>query len=225
MLSRTALLSLLALFGCARGVTLDRLDAGPPATTSEASTTDDATGPVGNADSGANDDTKDANPSGDAMASSPDAGAPPPPPPSCALANSCETAVTLAQIAGDTGSDTRMSSGTTSQWLSVKVVDTTLTGDRLRVSITLTSQDGANYDLFVLQPDEAGGHEKAPKDCAATPVSSQNASGVDLVKLDWDDVTNQLGQDDGDGLVIAMEVRHISGPCGSWALTVAGNPP
>lgn len=225
MLSRTALLPLLALFGCARGVTLDRLDAGQQATTSEASTADGATAPVGTKDSGGNDEAKDANPSGDAIASSPDAGPSPPPPPSCALANSCETAVTLAQIAGDTGSDTRMSSGTTSQWLSVKVIDTTLTGDRLRVGITLTSQDGANYDLFVLQPDEAGGHEKAPKDCAATPVSSQNASGVDLVKLDWDDVTNQIGQDDGDGLVIAIEVRHVSGPCGSWTLSIAGNQP
>jgi len=144
--------------------------------------------------------------------------------PTCAAQNMCASARGLSSVAGDTGSDTSMASGMRSEWLSVTVTDTTLTGSSLGAKLTLTSNGGANYDLFVLKPSDSGGSSSAPRDCGATPMGSQNASGTDTVSLDWDDQTNNLGETAGDGLVLSLEVRHVSGPCGSWSLLVQGNP-
>ncbi len=208
MCSRTALLVLLSLFGCARGVAIGA--DGRPITIGEAGAITDAEIKDASSEAG--------RPDSDAMSSAKDAE----PPPLCEATNTCSAATVIPTISGDQGADRRMLSGAKSEWLSVKVTDATLVGTSLSVGLTLTSEGGANYDLFVLQPDERGGHQMAPKDCAANPVNSQNASGADMVKLSWDDVTNAIGETDGDGLVIAIEVRHVSGPCGSWALTVDG---
>jgi len=222
MLWRSALLPFLALVGCARGVSDDvLLDAAYGPINMGDSGTLEAAAPSPGQDSGSNgvDAAPDDASTDDAGSDGRDASAPA----SCQAANTCDTALVVSSVRGDTGSDTRMTSGSQSQWLSVKVSDTTLVGTTLSVGITLTSQGGANYDLFVLQPDERGGHNIAPKDCAASPISSQNVSGADTVKLSWDDVINSASDTDGDGLVIAIEVRHVSGPCGTWNLTIAGN--
>ncbi len=142
---------------------------------------------------------------------------------SCATLNMCSSARSMSAVAGDTGSDIAMTTGVRSEWLSVHVSDTGGTGSEIKARVTLTSSGDANYDLIVHQPTPDGGKAEPPSDCNATPVSSMNATGVDTVSHAWNDDQNFLGQTAGDGLILSIEVRHVSGPCGTWSLTVEGN--
>lgn len=212
-------MALWCLPGCARsaaelGKDTDRVD-GP----ADASTPADA----GNGKTDASPSDAGAPPEHDAGGGK-DAGQGGGSPAMCRATNLCATARNLPPVAGDTGSDTSMANGTRSEWLQVDVTDTTLTGSSLTAEITLTSQGGANYDLFVLKPNDEGGNSSAPRDCGATPRTSQNPSGIDKVRLSWDDQINNPGERAGDGLILSIEVRHVSGPCGSWNLLVQGSP-
>ncbi len=149
----------------------------------------------------------------------------------CALMNMCSSARVIPEVAGDTGSEIETTAGMRSEWLSVAVTDTggitptyNATKD-LRARLTLTSNDGANYDLFLVRPpDSATGNPSPISDCGAAPVSSELASGVDSVSTFWPDKANApLGEEAGDAFTLSIEVRHVSGPCGSWTLTVEGN--
>lgn len=216
-------MALCGLLGCARsaaGLAMD-VDSAQPGDASTADGGDTPNPPDGG--------TKDADPGplpmSDAGGGNDDAGAPDAGNlPMCQATNMCASARNLTSVAGDTDSDTSMTTGMRSEWLNVTVTDTTLTGSSLAANITLTSSGGSNYDLFVLKPNDDGGSTSAPKDCGATPTGSQNANGTDTVSLTWDDETNNLGESAGDGLVLSIEVRHVSGPCGSWSLLVQGNP-
>lgn len=217
---------MLLLCGCARGVAesgslTDPVGGGDGGDLDSGASGGDAmTAPV--LDAGAKDAglaTKDAGLSGSDAGSDASVA-------TCPTVNQCSSARGVQPIAGDLGNDIRMTSGIGSEWLSVHVVDTEAeynATSTLKARFSLTSEEGANYDLFVHKPASTGGKATPPTDCSATPMASTNATGVDTVQLSWDDDQNFLGQSAGDGLIISIEVRHVSGPCGSWNLTVEGN--
>jgi hypothetical protein len=145
----------------------------------------------------------------------------------CTATNTCPTARALNQIRGDVDAQVSSASGIMSEWLKITILDVGGVFNRdatLKARITLTSPVGSNYDLFVHRPDDAGGNAIAPKDCSVAPVSAQQTSGEDVVSLSWADITNFFGETAGDGLVLSIEVRHVSGPCDKpWSLSVQGN--
>ncbi len=208
---------LLALIGCARGSSTltDPMDA-------SAVSVDGVTAVDGSTASPP-DAAADAGQPGDDPLPVADAGDDAGGAPMCDAVTTCGGGPSMSSVAGDTGSAVSIANGTRSTWLSVLVSDTTLTGSELKAKLTLTSSGGANYDLFVLKPKSEGGQTTAPRDCGAVPNASQNAAGPDIVSLAWSDGTNTPGHSAGDGLVLSVEVRHVSGPCGSWNLLVAGN--
>ncbi len=147
--------------------------------------------------------------------------------PMCSMApNTCATARAISNVKGDQGMEVSTAGGTGSEWIQLIVTDTEGVGTNqpMGAAFVLTSPAGANYDLFVYQPTPSGGKATAPKDCGVAPKSSQNTVGDDSVTLSWNDDQNFIGETAGDGLVISVEVRHISGDCGAWSLTVTGNP-
>lgn len=145
----------------------------------------------------------------------------------CTAINTCATGRTLSTIRGDSEAQVSSASGQMSEWLAITIAD--IGGiynqdNTLKARLTLTSPAGSNYDLFVHQPNEAGGNATPPKDCSVAPFSSQMTAGSDVVALSWQDVTNFFGETAGDGLTLSIEIRHVSGPCDKpWSLTVQGN--
>lgn len=207
----------LALIGCARGSSTltDPMDA-------SAVTVDGVTA-VDGSTTAPPDAAGDAGKPGDDPLPGADAGEDAGAAPTCDAITTCGSGPSITSVAGDTGSAVSSADGTCSTWLSVLVSDTKLAGSELKAKLTLTSSGGANYDLFVLKPKGDGGHTTAPTDCGAVPNASQNTDGTDIVSLAWNDGTNAPGHTAGDGLVLSVEVRHVSGPCGRWNLLVAGN--
>jgi hypothetical protein len=145
----------------------------------------------------------------------------------CTTINACSNARILSAIRGDSEAQVSSASGQMSEWVAVTIADIggVFNADgTIRARITLTSPAGSNYDLFVHQPSEAGGNAVPPKDCSVAPLSSQSANGDDVIALSWQDVTNFFGETAGDGLMLSIEIRHVSGPCDKpWSLRVQGN--
>ena len=122
--------------------------------------------------------------------------------------NDCTTALTISpEICGDEGQDTSTLQGKGTKWCKVKVVECSDWDNDLNVAITLSSPEGANYDMVALEgsclsnPDPATGD---PDDCADD---------------NWSDT---WGSDDDKWIYIL--VYHVSGSsCENWALTAWGN--
>jgi hypothetical protein len=140
----------------------------------------------------------------------------------CAPTNTCQTAEDLGSISGDTGSQTVTSTGFASKWETIKVTEDNhaLLGQKLKISVTLTSPAGANFDLFLHL-------SSSPTDQACGPnpqAQSVHTSGDDTASLSWGEGTISNGNDDSRN--VAIEVRYVSGVCdpnSTWTLTLQGN--
>ncbi|MGK4007493.1 hypothetical protein WMF31_33035 [Sorangium sp. So ce1036] len=127
----------------------------------------------------------------------------------------CSGAEALREIAGDVGSDSVVTRGSTSRWFKINIADDSGSTDRISFTARLTSPPGMNFDLFVYQGDS-----DAP-DCYASGTKG-TGSPDEVVAAGWNDVpifeTNRW---------LSIEVRYVSGTaCGSeatWTLTVQGN--
>jgi hypothetical protein len=69
---------------------------------------------------------------------------------SCAATTMCPSAPGLGSVNADSGG-TLSAMGHTSQWLAVETVEnnSAITGQRMRLRVTLTSPASANFDLYV----------------------------------------------------------------------------
>lgn len=138
-------------------------------------------------------------------------------PPTCPTTNTCGAATDLGKVSGDTGSDSKLVDGNTSQWFTVRVTenDTSLSGRKLRLTATLQSPAGANFDVYVYVP---GGDTQ---ECSVASKSSTNTTGLDTAGVSWHD---NLGPDDD--RTVTVEVRQVSGTCDApakWTLNLYGN--
>ena len=122
--------------------------------------------------------------------------------------NDCSTAVSFSiPICGDEGQDTATVQGRGTKWCKVRVEECSEWDADLNVALTLSSPEGTNYDMVVLEgscesnPDPATGD---PDDCADDY---------------WSDT---WGSDDDKWIYIL--VYHVSGnSCDNWTLTAWGN--
>ena len=141
----------------------------------------------------------------------------------CSFSTACADARFLGTVRGDKGSDTLQTTGISSEWLRVRVIeaDEGLAGRKLRLSITLQPADGSDFNLY------ARIAEKADASACSSAVAgfSMNTMGqADTVSLEWGEDAASNGSNDSRNVV--LEVRHEHGACepaARWTLSVSGN--
>lgn len=130
--------------------------------------------------------------------------------------NSCLSADTITEIAGDAGEDVRVIHGTTSRFVKVFVAETVgsvISYPDLRFAARLDNSANMDFDLHVYVAD-------AEPHCDGDLVSATLEPAV--IVGAWDD---RLNSDDGRWMI--FEVSHEGGTAcdadAEWTLTIAGN--
>ncbi|MCB9613049.1 MAG: hypothetical protein H6722_11400 [Sandaracinus sp.] len=145
--------------------------------------------------------------------------------PLCPISGTCTTPRPLGSMDGDQGTASLETTGLTDEWLSVTVVDngSVWNGDRtVRVSFELESTGDARYELVTYRA--ATSATPMVRECAANESVGSERDGLQTLALSWPDVTNGIFASDGDGRIVSVRVRHVSGPCeGGWRLVAYGN--
>jgi hypothetical protein len=139
----------------------------------------------------------------------------------CTSNATCQAAMNLGTVSGDTGAAMLTASGSQAAWLRVRVTedDSGVAGTKLRVTTRLTSPASSNYDVFVYVNTGSDVIECSTPSGTATTIGT-----VDELKLNWGEGTVANGNDDSRN--ISIEVRPISGMCSAaqpWQLVVLGN--
>ena len=139
----------------------------------------------------------------------------------CGATNTCLAATDLGYVSGDVGSDSAVTSGVTSSWLTVRVGedDPALLGNTLELNAILTSPPGANYDLFVYLPGSD------TRECSAISSQSTSTTSTDQVGLEFGEF-GTFANGINDSRTLTIEVRHVSGSCdptAKWTLNLYGN--
>jgi len=139
----------------------------------------------------------------------------------CATASTCQTAMDLGSVSGDTGAVMRSASGYQSAWYKVRVTedDSDVFGIKLSATIRLTSPAASNYDVFVYVNTGSDVIE-----CTTSSGTLTTSGTADSVYVIWGEGSISNGNDDG--RTVSIEVRPISGACvpaEPWQLVVTGN--
>lgn len=139
----------------------------------------------------------------------------------CTSSATCQAAMSLAGVSGDTGAGMVTASGYQAAWFRVRVTedDSGIAGVKLKVTTRLTSPASSNYDVFVYVNTGSDVIE------CTTPSGTATTTGTtDEIKLQWGEGTLANGNDDSRN--VSIEVRPISGSCSAaqpWQLVVLGN--
>ncbi len=139
----------------------------------------------------------------------------------CATAATCQTAIDLGSVSGDTGAVMRAASGYQSAWYKVRVTedDSGVFGIKLSATIRLTSPAASNYDVFVYVNTGSDVVE------CTTPSGTLTMTGTtDSNYILWGEGSVSNGSDDG--RTVSIEVRPISGACDAsqpWQLAITGD--
>jgi len=127
-------------------------------------------------------------------------------------------------VSGDTGSQSVTVSGSQPQWVKVRVTEdeSGIVGHKLKVTATLDSPPGENFDVYVYVNTSSD----VSLECNALAGSSTNAAGAaDTVSKSWGEGTIPNGSDDSRN--VSIEVRAAAGttcnPSSTWSLTIQGN--
>ncbi|MBK6462334.1 MAG: hypothetical protein IPF92_15150 [Myxococcales bacterium] len=142
-------------------------------------------------------------------------------PAACASPNTCLGGTTMTAISGDTGSPTSRTTGTTSQWLKIRVSenDSGVFGAKLKVRLTLTSPSSANFDMRVYVAND-GSSQK----CTGVDRQTSATVGPDVASVEWGE--GAVANGDDDDRWVTIEVFHVSGTCAAgqtWSLLAEGN--
>jgi hypothetical protein len=139
----------------------------------------------------------------------------------CASGATCQTAMMLGSLSGDSGTSMQMTTGYQSAWLRVRVneTDNGVIGAKLSMTARLISPSTADFDVFLYVNTAADQLE------CTTPSGTTTKSGnIDNVRIQWGEGTIPNGVDDSRN--VSIEVRPISGPCSPstpWQLIVTGH--
>ena len=127
----------------------------------------------------------------------------------------------LGTFGGDVSGATLTATGSTSEWLSVDATeqDSSPLAVPMKLTATLTSPAGANFDLYAYLGS------KSAVQCTMVKASSTNTSGTDTLSFQWGE-TGTFANGSDDSAWVALEVRWVSGTCSSadtWSLSTHGH--
>jgi hypothetical protein len=134
----------------------------------------------------------------------------------------CQTAKDIGAIAGDDGADAVSATGACSDWLKVRVKESSssVLGAEMKITVTLRSPTAADdFDLVV--------HMNTDKDeveCSAVTGKSEKAgTEPDVVKAAWGE--SYTGNHADDSRTVVVEVKKKTPGCSAtpWTLQVQGN--
>lgn len=136
--------------------------------------------------------------------------------------NTCETARSIGTIAGDTANARVTSTGSCSEWLSVRATEDSSSALGAPMKVKLTLEPGASdFDLYAYYDPV-----RDVRACVAPFAASyQVGSATETIALSWGEGSVANGSDDG--RTVNVLVLKAGGPCspdaGPWRLTAAGN--
>ncbi len=136
--------------------------------------------------------------------------------------NTCSTARDLGSIAGDADGSNVTAQGTCSEWLKIKVNETSsgALARAMKLTATLVSPANADFDLRVYVNKESDITE-----CTTVTAKSElPASRSDVVKVEWGEGWTVNFGDDSRTVSIEVRAKDPSS-CGkgNWALVLEGN--
>lgn len=140
---------------------------------------------------------------------------------SCTSSATCQGAMDLGSISGDTGSAMVSANGYQSGWLKVRVTedDNSVVGNDLSVTATLTSPAGEQFDVLLYVNSGTDVIE------CTTPTGTSTKSGnTAQLRITWGEGSIANGADDS--RTLSIEVRPSSTSCSpssKWQLVVQGN--
>jgi hypothetical protein len=145
-------------------------------------------------------------------------------PASCMSPDTCSASATnLGTIAGDESGPTETATGATSEWLRIDLQekDSSIVGHPMKLTATLASPSGANFDLYAYLGAHIGSIE-----CNTVKAKSTNGAGqTDTVSFEWGEL-NGVANGVDDSATVMLQVVWVSGTCGAgatWSLSAHGN--
>jgi hypothetical protein len=165
--------------------------------------------------------TADARPAADG----PSADSPPidaPPVDMCPSAATCQTAIQLGSVSGDTQNQKLTAMGHQAAWFRVRVTEdysNILYGRSLRAAAKITSPPGVDFDVVLYVNSGADVIE-----CSSTTGTKTTTGSVTQSRAQWGEGADPNGSDDDRW--ISIEVRPLSTACAPgavWQLEVEGN--
>lgn len=136
--------------------------------------------------------------------------------------NTCAAATGIPSISGDTGSDVRMMTGSSSEFLQIHVTEddsSVFSKVSLSFTATLTSPPGTVYNLIIHEGSDGNG-----TDCNAPPMNGTPSGGAtQTVSNSWSDTQGIGGIDNSRWL--SIQIIHVSGnDCITpWNLKIQGH--
>jgi hypothetical protein len=139
----------------------------------------------------------------------------------CASGATCQTAMDLGSVSGDTGNAMVMASGYRSAWYHVRVTenDNSVVGVKLSFTVSLTSPAATNYDVFVYLNTGSDVIE-----CTQPSGSVTTTGTTDSTHVSWGEGTVANGNDDS--RTVSIEVRAPATGCSAaapWQLQFQGD--
>lgn len=139
----------------------------------------------------------------------------------CPQELTCEEGLGLGTVSGDTGSPMLAFNDTQPTWLEFQVTEDNddPIGEELNFTVTLTSPDCCDFDLYVHRGVEGGS-----TGCDGFTQSSISVGAVDTVSMDWGEDLLANGVDDT--VWVAVEIVPKNDECEDdqeWALVVEGD--
>ncbi len=139
----------------------------------------------------------------------------------CASAATCQTAIALGAVSGDTSNIKLNVSGHQSAWFRVRVTedDDNFPGLTLRFGAKLTSPSTNDYDVFV--------YVNAGSDlveCSTTVGTTSTNGTINENLAEWGEGTIPNGSSDSRD--VSVEIRPVGATCAAanpWSLEVQGN--
>lgn len=135
----------------------------------------------------------------------------------------CQTAKDIGELAGDDGTGTVNATGACSDWLKVRVKESSssILADEMKITVTLRSPTAADdFDLVVHM-----NHDKDQVECTAvTGKSEKTGAEADVVKTSWGE-QDYTGNRDDDSRTVIVEVKKKTPGCSAtpWTLQIQGN--
>jgi hypothetical protein len=174
-------------------------------------------GPSGSSDAGAPSESSDG---GDAGAQADAGGGGDASSNACKSNNACQTAHDLGAVAGDADGNSVSYEASGPLWLKVRVSETDMSvfGRPMKLSVSLVSPAGENFDLYVY-----GDETTDQVDCTDV-LGKSTTNETDEVSISWGEGT--FANDADDSRTISIEVRNASATCSAndkWTLVVQGN--